>query len=243
MSISKLLLSGAFVIISLVIMQILHISFPVSVTISNKSSEFSVVGEGKVEARPDVSYVDAGIVVSNAKSVDEAQSMINEVNTKIVSAMGRLNISKSDIKTSNYSLYPNYATDPTQPNKIAGYNGNVTVSIKVRDTNLTSHVIEETTKAGANQIQGARFEIDDPNKFQEQARDMAIKNAKVQAEKLSKSLGIRLGKIVNIVESNQGSPMVPMMMAEGKGLGGGGPQIEPGSQTVTSLVTLYFEKY
>ena len=150
------------------------------------------------------------------------------------------------MKTTNYSVYPNYVYD-NNVNRITGYNGNVTVTVKTSDTSLVSKIISEGTQAGANQVQNVRFSVENPAKYREEARNIAIKNAKEQANKLSKELGISLGKVVNIVESNPDSNVVyDRMMADtplasGRG-GGGGPQVEPGSQTIYSVVTLYFEK-
>jgi len=107
---------------------------------------------------------------------------------------------------------------------------------------LASKVIETATTAGANQIQGSRFVVDKPELYREEAREKAIKNAKEQAEKMAKNLGIKLGKIVNIIESSPSQPIAFYGKAYAEGLGGGGPILEQGTQTVTSVVTLYFEK-
>ena len=59
-----------------------------------------------------------------------------------------------------------------------------------------------------------------------------------------KNLGIRLGKITNIVESTPDSGFIPYSLKALPMGGGGGNSatMEPGTQTVTSTVTLYFEK-
>ncbi len=231
------------VLISLFIIKYFDISYPLTVVTTSKSAELAVVGEGKVEVSPDTAYVDAGITVDNRGTVKEVQDTINTINNKIINALRDLGIEKADIKTSNYSVYPNYKYD-NNVNTINGYNGNATVEVKVRDTQMVSTVIEAVTTAGANQIQGVRFSIDKPEIFREEARDKAISNAKEQAEKMAKNLGIKLGKIVNIVESSANTP-IPLYgkaVAEGLGGGGGAPIVEQGTQTVTSVVTLYFEK-
>lgn len=231
-------------LVALYLVKVFDISYPLTLVTSSKSSELAVVGEGKVEAVPDTTYVDAGITVDKASSVDEAQKKINDTNNKIIAGLKAIGIEKADIKTSNYSISPNY-NYVNNENKLDGYNGNVTITIKVRDPQMASKVIEVVTAAGANQIQGSRFVVDKPELYREQARNVAIKNAKDQAQNLAKNLGIKLGKITNIVESSPNQPILyKAMAAEGIGAGGGGgpTQIEPGSQTITSIVTLYFEK-
>lgn len=237
------ILITVFTLLVLYFIKLFDISYPMTIVTTTRSSELSVVGEGKIDVIPDVAYVDAGVTISNLSTVADVQKNMDEVNNKIIQAMQGLGIKKEDIRTSNYSINPNYSYENNQ-NNISGYNGNASITVKVRTVSLVTKVIEEVTKAGANQVQGARFDIDKPENYREKARDKAIQNAKDQAQKLAQTLGLRLGKIVNIVESspNQGPIAYPMMEAKiGMG-GGGGAQVEPGTQTITSLVTLYFER-
>lgn len=244
-SIQNLLYYSAFLLVTLsalYLIKALDISYPLTISTTTRSGELAVVGEGKVEAVPDTGYVDAGIAVRDAATAEAAQQNISDVNNKIIVAMKKLGIDKADIKTSQFSIFPNYNyKDGT--NRISGYSGNATITVKVKDLNLVSKVITEATAAGANQINSTRFAFDSPEKYREEARDKAIENARGQAEKLAKQLDIKLGRVVNIVESTPGNiyPM-PLRAEAVTGLGGGAPQIEPGTQTVTSTVTLYFEK-
>jgi len=235
------------IFVFLFLVKTFDISYPLALTTTTRTSELSVVGEGKKEAIPDTAYVDVGITVNNSQTVESTQKTINETNNKIVEAMKKLNIKSEDIKTSNYSIYPNYVYEASQ-NRITGYNGNVSLSIKIKDLKQTAKVVEEATKAGANNIQGTRFVVDDPDKYRELAREEAIANGKEQAQKLAKTLGIKLGKIVNIVESTprytQSESFTKALSSSAGGLGGASDnaQFEPGSQTISSVVTLYFEK-
>jgi len=231
-----------FTILGLLTIKFFNISYPMTIVSTTQSSELAVVGEGKVEVTPDTAYIDAGITVDRASSVADAQKRINEVNNKIIDSLREIGIEKADIKTSNYSINPNYKYENNE-NRVDGYNGNVTVEIKVRDPQMASKVIETVTTAGANQIQGSRFVVDKPELYREEARIVAIKNAKEQAQNLAKNLGIKLGRVVNIVESMPGQSTLPVYAKfSADSMGGGGPAIEQGSQTLTSVVTLYFEK-
>lgn len=234
----------ASVVLFFILLNALNISIPITMTTTSRSSELAVVGEGKIDVLPDTAYVDAGIYVTGVKTVAEAQNAINTVNNTILSEMKNLGIKKEDIKTSNYSINPDYNYESGK-NQIKGYNGNATTSIKVTKLDLVSRVIEKATSAGANQVQGARFTVDNPDTYREKVRDMAIDNAKEQATRLSKNLGIHLGRITNIVESSPNTPIYSFMeKASPVGMGGGDMRatIEPGTQTLTSTVTLYFEK-
>ena len=219
------------------------ISYPLRVTVVNTNQELAVVGEGKVEVIPDLAYIDVGITVNNLSTTGNTKEKIDDINNKMILALKKLGISSKDIKTTNYSIYPTY-TYENNINRISGYDGNATITVKTKMTELVPQIIEEVTNAGANQINNTRFVIDDPAKYREEAREKAIKNAREQAEKLAKSLGIKLGKVVNVIESlNSGSgSQDPMYSAKFSGGGGGGGMMESGSETVTSTITLFFEK-
>lgn len=233
-------------IIGLYAVKQLDISYPVRVTSAYPTTEFSVTGEGKVEVVPDTATINAGITVSAAKDVATAQKEINEVNNKIIEGLKDLDVNKKDIKTSEYNIYPNYNYENGQ--KIDGYMGNATVTIKTHRLDQVQSILSKLTEAGANQIQGVSFSVDDITKVRVKARNKAIEDAKKQAQQLAQDTGIKLGKITNIIESS-GPEGYPPYMAKSYGVGGDVEEIaapdatiEPGSQTITTTVTLFFEK-
>ena len=235
------LIAAATFVITLGVIKTFDISLPVSVTTRIVSGELSVVGEGKVDVVPDTASVQAGIIVSDAKTVQDAERKINDVNNKIVSELEKLGIDKKDIKTTNYSINPNYNYDGGK-NNITGYYGNATLTIKVKETEKLPQVINAATQAGANQIYDTQYILDNPSKYREEAREKAIQNAREQAEKLANQLGIRLGKIVNIVESTPDS-IIPYPVLRSEGIGSAEtPNLSPGTQTISTVVTLYFER-
>src|SRR5690348_294414 len=109
---NKILFSSLVFLVALFIflwlINVFNISYPIEVAQRNVSGELAVVGVGKVDIVPDMASVDLGIVVNNASNVNDAQNQINKVNNAIVEAEKGLGVSKEDIKTSNYSIVPNY---------------------------------------------------------------------------------------------------------------------------------------
>ena len=67
------------------------IPFSLISTVTNKSDVFTVAGEGKVVAKPDIAYVSVGIE-KIASTVAQAQAQINDVNQKIVAGLKKLGI-------------------------------------------------------------------------------------------------------------------------------------------------------
>jgi uncharacterized protein YggE len=229
--------------VALVLINIFHISYPISVVTSTRSSELSVVGEGKVDVVPDNASVNVGINVDNKKSTAEVQQMLDKTHNNIVDAMLKLGIKKEDITTQNYSISPAYEFVDNQ-NKPNGFTGSASLSIKLKKIELVSQVVQAATAAGATDIQGTSFSVENPDAYREEARNKAIQNAKEQAQKLATTSGIRLGKETKILESNNNTATVPVFgtAMSAKVASSNGPEIQPGSQTISSVVTLYFEK-
>jgi uncharacterized protein YggE len=229
-------------LVALYIIKVLDISYPINVRSSQVSSELAVVGEGKVDVIPNSATVSVGVSVVNAATVQAAQQQINETNNKIVQALAGLNIPKNQIKTSGYNINPSYQYDGG-PERISGYSGSVTIDITVKKIDQLPQVIQAATNAGANQVFSTQMMVDDPAVYRAQARQKAIDNARTQAKALADELGIKLGKVVNIVESSDQNAQ-PIYYDKANMGGGANPalDLQPGTQTIYSTVTLYFDK-
>jgi len=118
---------GVFLIMifALLIIRIFNIYYPIKVdlTSSERSSEFSVTGEGKIEVVPDIAYLSTGITVENEKSVKDVTQKISTINNAIINSVKSLGILKEDIKTSQYSINPEYEYPEDNARKISGYTG------------------------------------------------------------------------------------------------------------------------
>ncbi len=244
---TSILLTAILAFVFLWLVNLLGLSLPLSVT-SKTSNEFSVEGQGKVDVVPDTINISAGIMVQDAKTSDEAEQKISEVNNKIIAAVTALGVNKADIKTSSFSVNPNIVYEPLGGGKSTqnGYTGNATVDIKVTDAKKAPQVIDAATNAGATNVNNNGSTIGDMNKFYREARSKAIDDAKQEAQKLASQLGIKLGRITNVVESGTPGPIMydtkSLNAAPAVGEARVIPDIQSGTQTVTSNVTLYFEK-
>lgn len=217
-------------------------AFPVSSAVTQKTDLFTANGEGKVSVVPDTGKVDLGIS-TNKSTVKDAQNETNTIIKNMTDALKKLGIADKDIQTSNYSIYPQI--DYQNGNKVSGYQVSANVEITVRDISKLSEAIDVATANGANNVSGVQFTVaDDKLKdLQQQARDLAVKDAKVKATSLAAAAGVNLGRVVNVVETS-GIPDPRPMMATGfaKIADASAPtQINPGSTDIVSDVTLSYE--
>lgn len=217
------------------------IPFSVNSVTTNKSDTFTVVGEGKATAVPDTASVEIGITV-NQNTVAGAQNQANEIINKISSDLKNLGVKEKDIKTTNYSINPNYNFESGKQ-QVNGYNVSVNLSVKVSPLEKINQVIDIATKDGANNVGGVQFTVNDElkSKLEDQARKQAVDNAKKKAQSLASASGIRLGKIINVAESNQAPQPIAFMEKSAVGLGGGQTSVEPGQSTISISITLSYE--
>lgn len=216
------------------------IPFSVNSVTTQKTDTFNVTGEGKVAVKPDVAMVNVG-VEANGSSVKTVQDQINLVTNRVSEAIKKLGVSADDIKTTNYSVYPNYDyTSGSQ--RISSYRASSNLQIKVRDIDKVNSVVDAATVNGANQVFGINFEVDDKQKAEDEARQEAVDEARRKAESAAKIAGFKLGKIVNYSESlGSGFPRPVPLSAGATMEKDTKTQIEPGSSEITVTVTLSYE--
>lgn len=213
----------------------------------DKDYQFSVTAEGKVTAVPDIATLRVGVYTPTKKTVAEAVKANTEEMNQVIQALKEISIEKKDIQTINYRLNPVYNWTETRGHQLKGYEIRQELLIKIRDLDKIGQVIQTATAQGANQIGNISFTIDDQDELKAQAAKQAIEKAKVKAKRLAKESGLKLGKVVNVIEGQSYLPQPRMvkMYAE-QAIGGGEndvsePTIEAGQQEVKVNVTVVYE--
>jgi uncharacterized protein len=202
----------------------------------------AISGEGKVTAIPDIASVTLGMENINM-NIQAAQKKNSDTINALIAQLKALGIDEKDIQTVSYNIYPQYDyTNSTQTLK--GYTVSQSVTVKIRQTDKVSSVLKIAGDLKLNQVGGLTFDIDQPEVYQQQAREKALQNAKNKAEALAKIMGVKLGKVISFSESGSNITPYPMLSAKSDlGIGGGGtaPSVAPGSQDVIIDATIVYE--
>lgn len=218
------------------------IPFSITNVTSNKSEAFTVTGEGKVSVKPDIATVNVG-VTAQGTTVEAVQNNLNKNINAVTLAVKQTGIDEKDIKTSNYNLSPTYDYS-SSVQRITGYQASSNLTIKVRKIDTANSVVDAATLAGANTVGGISFDVDDKTKAENDARKLAVADAKAKAELAATTTGFSLGKIINYQESTNNNRMVPMYakadMAVGTGAGVA-TQLSTGTTDIELTVTLSYE--
>ncbi len=203
-----------------------------------------VTGSGSVTGEPDIATLDVGVSVER-ETVAEAREEAASAMTALINSLQANNVDEKDIKTENFSIYPQY--DYTDDGRVLrGYRVNNTVQAKVRDLATLSKVIDDAAGAGGDSIviNSIQFMIDDTTPLQTEARSLAIKDAEAKAQTLAEASDVRLGEPITITESTYfEGPPIPFATAEAAfdDAARSATPIAPGELAVTVTVTVVYE--
>lgn len=207
-----------------------------------QTNTISVIGTGEVFVKPDIAKITLS-VVREADTALEAQKQSAEAVNAVIQFLNESGIEDKDIKTTNYNLWPVYDYLQDRGRVLRGYEASQNLEVKIRKIEDTGKILAGATEAGANQVSGLSFTIDDEEQLKKDARKIAIAKAKVKARELAGELNITLGRLVDFSESGGAAPPIPIFY-EGAGKGGDlavAQETPTGENKVAMTVSLTFE--
>jgi hypothetical protein len=200
----------------------------------------SVTGNSEVILVPDIAYVSIG-VHSEADSAKAAVATNNTQTQAVIDAIKAQGIDEKDIQTTNFSVYQSEKYAPTGESLGTFFMADNTVNVTVRDVAKIGDILDASINAGANNIYGITFDVEDRETALASGRDQAMVNAEEQAEMLASAAGVTLGEVQSI--SYYSSAPVPVYYdSKMAGVGGGGQSvpISPGQLTLSASVSVVY---
>ena len=164
----------------------------------------SVDGEGVVYAKPDIVYVSLGVVTEN-KDAKAAQQENTKVMDRVVQKLKSLGIEEQDIKTINYTIYPQQDWSNERQPTIFSYRVENMVEVTIRNLDKTGEILDVLAGEGVNQAYSIKFDIQDTDRHYQEALDKAVKQAEKKAEAIAKASGKKLKGLLSIGEGYRGA--------------------------------------
>jgi len=202
----------------------------------------SVTGTGHSSVVPDRVTFTLG-VQSVAPTVDEAVNENNRRTAAAIAALKKAGATDKEIRTSNFSIYPQQDYRQGKLPQILGYqvSNNVTVTRdKVGDA---GRLLQVAVSAGVNTSSGLQFEVSDPSKGRDQGLRSAYEEARAKAGALAQAAGRNIGRALSITEGTavpqQPYPMMQRSMAKSEAVSE--VPVEAGVQEMTYTVSVVFE--
>lgn len=215
------------------------------------TSTITVTGEGKVERSPDTAKI-SFTIRNEQKALTDAQQQVSTKVDAIKAALLDAGLEEKYIKTDSYTSYPQYdypqitcyRTPCPSSAVLRGYEVSHAITLSIKDLDKVESILGILGTNSVTDLSGPSFGFEDDKAVSREARALAIADAKAEAKVLTKSLGVRLGRVVSFSESGNGVPM-PMyakeMMAADSASGAAAPSVPMGVQNVQSSVTVVYE--
>ena len=183
----------------------------VQVVASGPIVEMSVTQS--VSADPDIAIVSAGVTTQAQTAVAAMQENAAKM-AAVIDRIESLGVARDDIQTSGINLSPMYDyNQQTRMQVFQGYQVSNRVNLTVRDIDRTGSMLDALVSAGATDISGISWSIDDPIPARNQARETALRSAQAQAMAYATGAGFTGVRLLQISENSYASPPPPMPAA------------------------------
>jgi hypothetical protein len=200
-----------------------------------------VTGSAIVTGAPDVAYITLGVETRDASAEVAAQENANRM-AKVFSALKALGLTDKELTTSGYNVYSSSQVQNRGTEEevtITTYHVQNRINITTKDLASVGQIIDAAVKAGSNQVQGVRFDIEDKQVMQLEALKDAVAQGMAKATVMAESAGLTLGGLATMNESYSSyAPMVSAMAFRADS--SPATTINPGDIEVSATVNLEF---
>jgi uncharacterized protein YggE len=192
------------------------------------------VGSATINFTPNQAQFTVGVVTQGTTAQDASQQNANiatAVQTALKAAIG----TAGNVQTIAYSVYPRYSNSSTPT--IVGYTASNTVQVTTFNLSNIGTLIDTASQAGANNIGGVSFGLQNPDPFVQQALTAAGKQALANAAALAAGVGGKVGAVRSVAQGTQYLPL----QADAPSAGGAAATttpIQPGTVGVSATVTV-----
>jgi len=172
---------------------------------ATRTTKVTVAGEAIAKVEPDTAIVTISVVTQSPQALT-AQQQNTEKSEAVSNAVKATAGSSAELKTSDYTLQPQYDNRDNRLPKIIGYDARNSIIVTMTDLKNVGAVIDAASRAGANSIDGISFVLKQTSPARGQALSDATQQAMNKANSIATALG---GHVLRVVEENEGSTINP----------------------------------
>lgn len=206
--------------------------------------QIRVTGQATISVQPERAAVDLGVVTESTEARQAARlnaDKVDAVRKAVLAVVGP----EAKLETLNYSLQPVYrrAPEPGSEPTVSGYTVMNVLRVKELELDSVGKVIDAATNSGANTASNISFGLRDEDAVKTRALREAAADARSKVDTLATALGVRVVRILTVVEGEPDVRPMPMFRAE-MAMGQPGPvttPIEPNAIEIRASVTLVVE--
>jgi len=202
----------------------------------------SVTGLGEVAAVPDIAHVTVG-ARTVTKTARAALSENSATMAGVLDALRGAGIAERDMRTTSVSLHPRWGAEVlengTRVQVLNGYEAANLLRVTCRDLAKLGELLDALAGAGANEMRGISFDVAGRVRLMDEARAIAVRNARARAQLYAREAEVSLGAVLSISEAGAPTPirrnraMAEMAVAAPVPIAGG-------EQTISASISVTF---
>lgn len=196
-----------------------------------------VRGLGRVRRRPDQAALSVSVERS-APTAAEAQASTSQQMLELMATLTGRGIDPADISTETISLEPTYDYRETGA-RLTGYRAGQSLSLRLRRLEELGPTIDIAVRAGATGISGVTLGIADARSAEDEARRLAVADARHRAEVLAHAAGADLGALTRLEEGGPSHGPLPMMTTRLEASSAKTPVAEGSAEIVVEVTASY----
>ena len=182
---------------------------------SDGQGEIHVSGQGKVSIEPDLAILNLGVETRGA-TVSEAREEAATAMAAVMDSLTLEGVEDKDIQTSRFDINDEREWQEITENGIrtsksvlVGYRVRNNLTVKVRDLDSVSAVIDGAAEAGGDTIRfnGLNFTAEDLSPVMAQLREDAVNDAKDKAQHFADLAEVGLGELIFISDGTVARPL------------------------------------
>ena len=178
----------------------------ITIQAENPVVELSIFEQ--IEVEPDLVTISAGVFSDAPTAVEALRRNAAEMD-RVIAQIKASGIADRDIQTARISLDPQYDYNRTTQRQVfKGYRASNTVTIKLRQIDRAGALLDTLVSAGATNLNGPYFSIEDDTSAKATARERALARGEAQAEqyaRLNGYSGVRLLQVGESIVSSGGA--------------------------------------
>ena len=230
---------------------ILHVNIGNNLMAQQQSESprlISVSGEGTVQALPDMAKVRFGIVIRD-EDPEEARRQNAETAKRAMNSIRDLGVEDSKLSLQTLRLQPVREYDSETRRHIdKGYEATRELVVSVEQLDMLPSLVSQIVQQGANRLNGITYGLKNQQEAKDAALVLAVTRARQKAELMVSTLGVSLGKVIQVQEQGVNFPQPVLMREAGPAVmmskAGASPEPEAysaGEIEVKATVSITFE--
>lgn len=218
---------------------LLCVSFSITATETEaQANAITVNGQGVVLKAPDILKFNVAVSERGSDSVDLSVRVDKKIQ-QVITVLQKLGIAAPDIQALMVSLQPWYERQK-QTSVQKGFSYTRTVKVTLRDFATYPKVLNQLMKLNVSRVDSLLYLIENEQSVYLEALTLAIADAKNRAKNLADSLDVKVGAVLNVVETSQYT-LSPQPSHRNLSMVSESSQFSAGQNSVTASVLVSFQ--